>query len=116
MHEHGIARDLWKTVLAEAEKNGLKKITKLTVVLGEASGIEKDFLNHSFVDHIFKEEEIAKGAEVEYVVSPLEAVCNVCHKRIKAKDMDKLLCPYCGANNIKITSGRDVFISSIEGD
>lgn len=115
MHEHAIARDLWKAVLAEAEKNNICKITKLTVVLGEASGIERDFLNHSFVDHIFKESKIASGAVVEYEISPLSAVCAECRKEIKPSDMENILCPHCGSNNIDIVSGREVYIKNIEG-
>jgi len=116
MHEHGIARDLWQTVLQNAKDNGIKKITKLTIVLGEASGIEKDFLNHSFVDHIFKEEEIAKDAVIEFEFETLSAKCNACGAKIAAKDMEKLVCPHCGSTNISVTGGRDTYVKSIEGE
>lgn len=116
MHEHGIARDLWKVVLEEAEKNNISKITKLNVVLGDASGIEKDLLDHSFIDHIFKEYDIAKGAVVEYEIVPLTAMCKNCSKDIKTSDMKKLVCPQCGSSDIDIVSGRDVYIKSIEGE
>ena len=116
MHEHGIARDLWSVVLQNAKDNGIKKITKLIIVIGEASGIEQDFLNHSFVDHIFKEEEIAKGAVIEYEIEPLKAKCNACMAEINAKDMEKLVCPNCGSSNISITGGRDTYIKSVEGE
>ena len=115
MHEHGIARDLWKVVLAEAEKNKITKITKLTIVLGEASGIERDFLNHSFVDHIFAEEEIAKEARVEYEIVPLSAQCNVCSKDIMPSEMKNLHCPHCGSQDLNIKSGHEVYVKSIEG-
>jgi len=116
MHEHGIARDLWKLILSKAEENGLNKITKISIVLGEASGIEKDFLNHSFVDHIFPESEIAKAAKIDYVIEKLSAKCNVCGHEIKPSEMQKLVCPVCGSTNITVTGGRDVYISSIEGE
>mgnify|MGYP000453220007 CR=1 FL=1 len=115
MHEHGIARDLWKAVLEEAKKNNISKITKLTIVLGDASGIERDFLEHSFVDHIFKEYEIAEGAVIEYEIAPLSAVCKGCSKDIKPSDMENPVCPQCGSTDIEIVSGRDVYVKSIEG-
>ncbi|MCL1972239.1 MAG: hydrogenase maturation nickel metallochaperone HypA [Endomicrobia bacterium] len=115
MHEHGIARDLWKVVLSEAQKNNLKKITKVTVVLGAASGIEQDMLNHSFVDHIFPESEIAKDAVIEYEVMPLTAQCNVCKAEIKPSQMENIKCPYCGSCDIKIISGCEVYVKNIEG-
>jgi Zn finger protein HypA/HybF involved in hydrogenase expression len=52
MHELGIAKDLLDIVLIKAKKNHLKKITKISLMLGEASSIEKDFLKHSLVDHL----------------------------------------------------------------
>lgn len=116
MHEHGIARDLWKVVLAESEKNNIKKIIKITVVLGEASGIEQDFLNHSFVDHIFKEFDIAKDAKVEYEIMPLLAKCNVCSQEIRPSDMKNLVCPYCNSQSITIISGHETYVKNIEGE
>lgn len=116
MHEHGIARDLWKVILSEAEKNNLAKITKITVVLGTASGIEKDFLNHSFVDHIFVENAVAKDAVIEYEIVPLAAQCNLCLEEIRPSQMEYLTCPHCGANDIKIVSGHEVYVKNIEGE
>jgi hydrogenase nickel incorporation protein HypA/HybF len=116
MHEHGIARDLWKVILSEAEKNNLKKITKVSVVLGIASGIEQELLNHSFVDHIFQEHEIAKGAVMEYEIVPLTAQCNVCMEEINPSQMEHLTCPHCGANDIKIVAGHEVYVKNIEGE
>ncbi|MCL2485584.1 MAG: hydrogenase maturation nickel metallochaperone HypA [Endomicrobia bacterium] len=116
MHEHGIARELWETVLAEAQKNNISKITKLTIALGEASGIEKDFLDHSFVDHIFVENEIAKNAVVEYEIMPLAAKCNACSCDIKPSDMSELVCPICKSVNISVISGRETYVKNIEGE
>ena len=116
MHEHAIARDLWKVVLSEAQKNNLKKITKVTVVLGMASGIEQDMLDHSFADHIFPESEIAKNAVMEYEILPLSAQCNVCKAEIKPSQMENLKCPYCGSSDMKIVSGHEVYIKNIEGE
>jgi len=116
MHEHGIARDLWKTALLSAKENNLSKITKIIISLGAAAGAEKDFLDHSFKDHIFKENEIAKDAVVEYEITPLCAVCNVCKTEIKPSDMATLSCPVCKSNDIKISSGRDIYVKSIEGE
>lgn len=114
MHEHGIARDLWQVVLSEAEKNNLKKITKITIVLGIASGIEQEFLNHSFVDHIFPENPIAKDAVVEYEILPLAAQCNMCMEEIMPSQMEHLTCPHCESNDIKIVSGHEVYVKNIE--
>lgn len=114
MHEHGMARDLWKVVLDEAKKNNLTKITKVTIVLGVAAGVEHEILTHSFVDHIFPESEIAKDAVLEYEIEQLEAKCNVCDGKVIPSNVKSFVCPSCKANDITVISGRDVYIKSIE--
>ena len=47
MHELGIAQDLFHIVEDKAKENNLKAVTKIVVVVGEASGIEEDFLRHN---------------------------------------------------------------------
>ena len=49
MHELGIAKSLFEIALQTAKKNKLTKITRISIKLGEASGIEEGFLKHSFL-------------------------------------------------------------------
>lgn len=115
MHELGIAQDFWKTITDNASKNGLKRITKITIALGETSGIEEEFLRHSLVDHILPGT-IAAGAELEVTSIPLSARCRSCGIPITANDMLALCCPSCGGTDIEITSGREAHVQSIEGE
>ena len=115
MHELGIAQDLFKIIEEKARENSLKSVTKIRVKVGVASGIDKDFLRHSFIDHIFPKS-IAAGAELEFMEEPLTARCKDCQKTIVTQESPTSGCPACGSVNIEITKGKDVYIENIEGE
>jgi hydrogenase nickel incorporation protein HypA/HybF len=115
MHELGIAQDFWAVIKQQAAVNGLKKVTKITIVLGEASGIEADFLRHSLVDHTLPGT-MAEKAELEFIVTPLEACCNNCKSRITKTSIKNFFCPACGSPDIAIASGKESYVKSIEGE
>lgn len=115
MHELGIAQDLFCIVEEKAKENNLKAITKIVVVIGEASGIVEDFLRHSLMDHIMPGT-IAEKAELEITKEPVQARCLACGKEINVQQGFSLECPNCGDNNLEITQGKNVYLQSIEGE
>ncbi len=114
MHELGLAQDFWEVIKQKAKENNLKKIEKITLRVGTASGIEEDFLRHSFVDHIFPGT-IAEGAELEIIDEPVKARCKSCGKDITSAEEFALGCPFCGSPDIEISAGKDIYLEYIEG-
>ncbi len=115
MHELGMAQDLFRIVKKEAEKNNIKKVSKIVLKLGEASGIEEGFLRHSFVDHILPGS-IAEGAELEIISETLGAKCKDCGKAIENKGEAVMKCSGCGSSRLEVVAGMKVFVESIEGE
>lgn len=115
MHELGIAQDFWGVIKETAQKSNLKKITKITFVVGEASGIEIDFLEHSMKDHILPQT-IANDAKLEFVKVKLVAKCNDCKFEITKDNIINLCCPQCASSNIDVVSGKETYVQSIEGE
>lgn len=115
MHELGIAKELFCIIMKKAKENSLKKISKIRIKLGIASGIDADLLKHSFHDHLFKGT-MAEGAEIEIMVEPIVLECKECKKKIDAeKNKPPIKCPYC-SGFLQILSGKDVYVESIESD
>ncbi|HEA46838.1 MAG TPA: hydrogenase maturation nickel metallochaperone HypA [bacterium] len=114
MHELGIAKDLFAKVNEKAKETGLKRITRIKIKLGEASGIEEGFLRHSFIDHILPGS-IAEEATLEIEKEEVKARCLDCGKDISTQEAG-LSCPHCGGNDIEIISGKNVYIENIEGE
>ena len=116
MHELGIAEDLFKIVKKKAQGFNLKKVTKIRIKVGAASGIDIEFLRHSFNDHVFPDT-IAHGAELELISEPVEAKCKKCGEIINAQKHEfSKSCPSCGGLYIEIIKGKDVYIEDIEGE
>jgi len=115
MHELSIAQDLFHIVEDKAKENNLKAITKILVVVGEASGIEEDFLRHSLMDHIMPGT-IAEKAELEITKERLQARCLACGIEIDPQQSFSLRCPNCGDNDLEITQGKNVYLQTIEGE
>ena len=115
MHELGIAQDFWRIIKQQAEENKLKVVTKIVFAVGEASGIEIEFLRHSLEDHTLVGT-IAQKAQLDFVAIGLKAKCNICHKEINKDEVKDLCCPHCGSANIEIISGKEIYVQSIEGE
>lgn len=114
MHELGIARDLWKAVEEKARNSNFKKITKVTIKLGEASGIDEDLLRHSLLDHIFPKT-IAKNSKLDLIKEDVKSKCSKCGRELTKENMSDIKCPHCGSLDIEVLAGKDVYVENIEG-
>jgi hydrogenase nickel insertion protein HypA len=115
MHELGLARDLFRTILERARKNNITKITGIVLKIGIASGVEKEFLVHSFRDHVFPGTS-AVGAELILLDEPLTILCRNCEKDIQDSETFSLDCPFCGSPHIEILKGKDILVETIAGE
>lgn len=115
MHELGLAKDLFHIVKERAKVNNLKRIKSIRIKLGVASGIEEDFLIHSFVDHLFPGT-IAEGAKLEIIKEFPIVRCKECGVKIDVGDEPILSCPECKKMDMEVVAGMDVCIKDIEGE
>lgn len=63
MHELTYAKNLAYIIFKQINEKKPKRVKSITFVIGSASGIDKEFLEHSFKDHIFKNT-ICESAEL----------------------------------------------------
>ncbi len=111
MHEATIARKLFIEALDMAFRLGIDRISCIKIKLGIASGIDKDTLTHSLIDHVFPET-IAEDAEVEIVVEPLIARCTKC-QRLITQVSEGGGCPDCGSKDLDVVGGTKVVVEGI---
>ncbi len=112
MHELGMARDLFKVILDRAAELKLSRITRIVITAGEASGIDPEFLLHSFEDHIFPGTP-AEGCRVEILPEKVAVVCGECAGEIPGDEV--FACRACGSDNFVIAGGKDVAVKDVEG-
>jgi len=115
MHELSMAQDLVRIVEDKARENNLKVVTKIVVVVGEASGIEEDFLRHSLMDHLLPGS-VAEEAELEITTEAVQGRCVACGIEIDFQQSSPLACPNCSDSNLEISKGKSVYLRTIEGE
>jgi len=115
MHELSIAQDLFRVVERKARDNSLTTLTKIVLVLGEASGVDGEFLRDSLKEHILPGT-IAEKAELEIRREPIRARCTACGMETDYQKSSSLRCPICGGASLEITQGMSLYIEKIEGE
>jgi hydrogenase nickel incorporation protein HypA/HybF len=113
MHEVSIVQSLINIVCNKAQENNLKKINKVSLKIGELSGVFEDSIRFAYKS--ISKDTIVEGAEL--VIERVEAYakCDNCDISFKIKHFNKL-CPECQIFSSNILSGYELYINTIEGD
>jgi len=110
MHEFSIALNIVDIVTNEALKSEADKVIEVELEIGELSGViyeAMDFALESAVKNTLME-----NARIKTVKTPGKAFCNDCQKEFQIHDLFEG-CPECGDYNLKIISGKELRVISI---
>ena len=112
MHELGIVYHIIRDVENVARAHGVRRVSSVTLLLGEVSGVVPDLLLDAWRWAADKKP-IAQGAEL--VVEPVEAVthCEACGRDYATVEHGKT-CPHCGSGETYLLQGQEVMIKQIE--
>jgi hydrogenase nickel incorporation protein HypA/HybF len=111
LHELSIAEEIRDEVLAQAKKHGAKKVTKIKLIIGEATSIVADALIFAFESA--GSGTIMQKAKILIKSEKVMARCKGCSKKFAVKELN-YICPKCKGTSIEITSGKEMIIQSIE--
>lgn len=111
MHEYSIAQGIMQTVLAEAEKAKAQKVVKVSLKIGDLTGVFPDSL--SFCFELLSKGTIAEGAALNIEKVPIRGYCPHCNKTFLIED-NNYFCQYCNNLKIELTSGRELQIDHLE--
>jgi hydrogenase nickel incorporation protein HypA/HybF len=130
MHEWALAEAILNSAKQIAEKEKLKQVTEITIMVGELQQVEPGILRFALQQmktdlfkntkfHILKAKSTLKcrvcGTTWQFDLKKLDSataeaihfVPEVAHSYIK--------CPKCGSPDFEIASGRGVWLENIEG-
>lgn len=112
MHELGIVYHIIRDVENVARANGVSRVSSVTLLLGEVSGVVPDLLLDAWRWAADKKS-ITQGAEL--IVEPVEAVthCEACGCDYATVEHGKT-CPHCGSGDTYLLQGQEVMIKQIE--
>lgn len=110
MHELGVVIEIVKTVEDFAIKNGVTKIEKLVLQIGELSSIVPKYIEACYpaaVDGTIMEE-----TKLEIEILPGNGICKGCNKVFNFIQ-SKGKCPKCESKDIELISGKEFMIKEI---
>lgn len=111
MHEFPEVQAMVRQACAQAPAGA--RITRLKIVVGEASGHDPHHIEAHFAEAARGTR--AEGAVLEFVGEKLAARCAACGEEFKA-DTASLACTRCGGTELVIAAGKDVHLAGIEAE
>jgi hydrogenase nickel incorporation protein HypA/HybF len=113
MHEIGIAEDLSLIVLDTAKKENLSKVTKVNISFGQLVQIVPDIFEFAFRETV--RNSVAQDAVIDIEIIPVKVKCKNCGSDFQVTDF-LFACNVCYSTDIEIIQGKELFITSIEGE
>ncbi len=110
MHELGVVLEIFD-LLEEIEKEqNLKKISSVTLEIGELSGILPDYLRECWNAARLSSEFEKTQLIIEYVPAVASCKCGAEYEMLK----NNRICPACGQTDYKVVRGREFELKQIE--
>jgi len=111
MHELSVTESVLEIAIKHAEKAGAKKVTDIHLVIGRLSSIVDDSVE--FYWQMITKDSLCEDAKLHFKRIPAELVCLECgHKYVLTQEL--IPCPNCGSARIRVLSGDEFNIDSIE--
>lgn len=113
MHELSITQSIVNIAVDTAREHGVKQVHAIRVRIGEYSGIVSQCVQQYF--DILSKGTAAEGAVLEMKRIPITMRCHSCGAE---NEIDKLniRCPECGSTDLKLLTGHEFYVESLEVD
>lgn len=111
MHEMSIAQNILDIVREHVTPEQEQNVRTIKIKLGEFSGVVKESLEFCFSSLV--NDTPLREATLEIEDIPIKALCLVCNKESRL-EYGVFFCPLCGSNAVKLISGKELQIETIE--
>ena len=109
MHEYSIVQALVERVEAEARARGAHAVHRLSVRVGELSGLDVELFETAYAT--FRDRTLCASAELCVTVVPVRWHCDRCH--IAAGAGESLRCRRC-LGHLRLAAGDEIVLDQIE--
>ncbi len=136
MHEWSLAEAVVETAIDFARKNGLTKIAKIKIRMGELQQIEEDIFRYALGEILKMKGDITRDTKIEIEEEKVLLRCRVCGYEWSGKkvfeEMEEdnkeaihflpevahtyMECPRCKSRDFEVIKGRGLFVDSITGE
>ena len=136
MHELALAEAVIATALDAADKEGMKRITRIAVRIGALQKIESDVFEFALKELLPASEPRIASAVIDLETTPAKFSCRPCgreftldaetgpqsHEQSEAIHFipelahSFLCCPACNSPDFEVLEGRGVTLETVEGE
>jgi hydrogenase nickel incorporation protein HypA/HybF len=111
MHELAVTESILNIASDYAKKAGAARVTDLYLVIGKLSSLVDDSVQ--FYWDIITEDTICEKSVLHFERVPATMLCLDCGTEFQLVD-ELMPCPTCGSVKLKVTSGEQFSLDSIE--
>ena len=109
MHELALTEGIISIIADEKRKNGFERVLEIRLRLGEYSGVIPECIEEYFP--IAAKGTAAEGAKLVMERIDASFECRECRWRGRPSGGT---CPDCGAENLKMTAGREFYVDTLK--
>lgn len=113
MHEMAITQSVLDITLKAAKDAGAKKVTTIRIKMGEYCDVVPAVMRDYFA--VAAVGTLAEGAVLDIERKPVTVLCRTCRWQ-GVVDKRNLRCPDCGGTDLKLLTGREFYVESIEAE
>jgi hydrogenase nickel incorporation protein HypA/HybF len=113
MHEFSIASSIIDIVNRTARENGISRVTRVTVRVGELRLVLPESLKFAF--RVCAKGSVAENGEIQIEKVPATGKCSSCGNEFRVGSF-QFVCPSCGSADMSIVSGEELLVESLEGE
>jgi len=111
MHELSVTQGILDIVIDEAQKHNVKHISSIKLIVGNLCGVMPQLIQDYF--DLLTVSTAAEGAKLIVEKVPAAIKCEECGEE-SIIDKFRLKCPQCDSINVKIITGKEFYIDSME--
>ena len=113
MHERHQVEHLISHIQDYATQNQIKKVTALTVAMGDLLGFDEQSVRLYF--ETLGEGTVLEDAKIAFRAVKGQLHCKKCNRNFE-KNRSSLDCPICGEQGVPTEIGKEFFVEDITGE
>ena len=111
MHELAMVASIYDVIEDKIKEYGVHKVKQVKIIVGELTGVEDSTMRACF--EMYVQATALEGAELVIRRVPVRVRCRVCGHEYETK-IPFSACSACGSKSMKIVSGSELYIDSLE--
>jgi len=111
LHELAMVRSIYTVINEKIKEYGVNRVIQVKIIVGELTGVEDMTMQACF--EMYVEATPVEGARLIIERVPIKVQCRICGNEYETK-IPFSECAVCGNKSMKIISGKELYIDSLE--